>query len=276
MRNTYIYIALSILVLFLMRQPVWAQEEIKEQLTVALSDPSKPATLKVSMVNGSIKVVGYDGKDVQVEAVVPDHKESENPKPAPDGMKRIASTGFELTAKEASNKVVVETESHRRRVNLTIRVPRRSALDLSTVNGGTITVENVTGAMEISNVNGPITLTDVSGSVVANTVNGSVVVKFKEVAANTPMAFTTLNGNIDVTFAGNIKASPKIKSDRGEVFTDFDMEIEKRNQKEEKRNASGVYRVSIDDWVYGKINGGGPEMLFKNMNGNIYIRKAKG
>jgi hypothetical protein len=259
-----------------MRQPVWAQDEVKEQLTVALSDPGKPATLKVDMVSGSIKVVGYEGKEVVVEAVVPGRKETESQKPGPDGMKRIASTGFELTAKEAGNKVVVETESHRRRVNLTIRVPYRCALDLSTVNNGSISVENVTGAMEISNVNGPITLTDVSGSVVANTVNGNVVVKFKEVATNTPMAFTTLNGNIDVTFTGNVKASPKLKSDRGEVFTDFDMEIEKRNQKEEKRTAAGVYKVSIDDWVYGKINGGGPEMLFQNMNGNIYIRKGKG
>jgi hypothetical protein len=101
------------------------------------------------------------------------------------------------------------------------------------------------------------------------------VVKFREVTPDVPMAFTTLHGDVDVTFAGNIKASTKIKSERGEVFTDYDMAIDKRPQKEEKRNESGVYKVSIDDWIYGKINGGGPEMLFKNMHGNIYIRRAK-
>jgi len=30
-----------------------------------------------------------------------------------------------------------------------------------------------------------------------------------------------------------------------------------------------MYSVKIEDWVYGKIDGGGPEMLMKNMNGNI-------
>jgi len=29
-----------------------------------------------------------------------------------------------------------------------------------------------------------------------------------------------------------------------------------------------------DDWVYGKINGGGPEMMMKNMQGDIYVKKA--
>jgi hypothetical protein len=33
--------------------------------------------------------------------------------------------------------------------------------------------------------------------------------------------------------------------------------------------------LKIEDWVYGKIDGGGPEIMMKNMNGNIYIRRAK-
>jgi hypothetical protein len=266
---------ISCVALFLMLQPVWAQNESKEQLTVALSDPAKPATLKVDIINGSIHVVGYDGKEVLIEADVPGRREPEAPKVNAQGMRRITNSGFELTARESANKVTVSTGGPERKINLTIRVPRRCALDLSTVNDGEITAENVSGAMEISNVNGGITLTNISGSVVANTVNGDLVVKFKEASADTPMAFTTLNGDVDVTFVGNVKASPKIKSEQGEVFTDYDMDIEKRDQKEEKRNASGVYKVSIDNWIYGKINGGGPEMLFKNMNGNIYIRKAK-
>jgi hypothetical protein len=261
--------------LFLMLQPVWAQDESKEQLNVSLSEPGKPATLKVNVLSGSIRVIGYEGKEVQIEAVSPARKDGEVPQANAQGMKRITNSGFELTARESGNKVTVETDAHHRRVDLTIRVPNRCALDLKTVHNGTITVENVSGAMEISNVHGGITLTNVAGSVVTNTVHGDVMVKFREITADAPMAFTTLHGDVDVTFAGNIKASPKIKSDRGEIFTDYDMAIDKRGQKEEKRNESGVYKVSVDEWIYGKINGGGPEMLFKTMYGNIYIRKAK-
>jgi hypothetical protein len=36
-----------------------------------------------------------------------------------------------------------------------------------------------------------------------------------------------------------------------------------------------MYRINVDEWVYGKISGGGPEMMMKTMTGNIYIRKAK-
>jgi hypothetical protein len=258
-----------------MLQPVWAQDGNKEQLTVALSDPGKPATLKVDIVRGSIRVVGYEGKEVQIEATSPDRRDEESSRANAQGMKRISNSGFELEARENANKVVVETGSHNQPVNLTIRVPSRCALHLSSIHNAGITVDNVSGAMEISSVHGGITLTNVSGSVVANTVHGDLVVKFREVTPDVPMAFTTLHGDVDVTFTGNIKASPKIKSDRGEIFTDYDMAIDKRSQKEEKRNESGVYKVSIDDWIYGKINGGGPEMLFKNMHGNIYIRKAK-
>jgi DUF4097 and DUF4098 domain-containing protein YvlB len=136
-------------------------------------------------------------------------------------------------------------------------------------------VENVNGVMEVSNVHGKITLTNVSGSVVANTVHGDIMVMFKEVMPNTPMAFTTLHGDVDVSFPNNAKLNTKIKSDRGDIFTDFDMAMDNSKPKVEQKSSSGTYRVSIDEWVYGKINGGGPEMLFKNMHGNIYIRKNK-
>jgi DUF4097 and DUF4098 domain-containing protein YvlB len=129
--------------------------------------------------------------------------------------------------------------------------------------------------MEISNVHGKITLTNVSGSVVANTVHGDIVVTFKEITPSTPMAFTTLHGDVDVSFPNNAKFNTKIKSDRGDIFTDFDMTMDNSKPKVEQKSSSGTYRVSIDEWVYGKINGGGPEMLFKNMHGNIYVRRSK-
>jgi hypothetical protein len=31
--------------------------------------------------------------------------------------------------------------------------------------------------------------------------------------------------------------------------------------------------VNVENWVYGKINAGGPELMMKTMNGNIYIKK---
>jgi hypothetical protein len=36
-----------------------------------------------------------------------------------------------------------------------------------------------------------------------------------------------------------------------------------------------MYGLKVDEWVYGKIAGGGPEVMMKTTFGAVYIRKAK-
>ena len=40
-----------------------------------------------------------------------------------------------------------------------------------------------------------------------------------------------------------------------------------------KDTKAGVYKVVVDDWKRGEVNGGGPEFTMKNYNGDILIRK---
>ena len=253
-----------------------AQNEIKDQLTVPLSDPGKPYKLQANLMNGSIKVVGYQGKEIVID-VQQDSENNEDSRQSGSGMRRIASGGgLDLKAEEKSNRVTVHTGVNSRPIHLVIKVPQDGAsLKLGSINGGDIMVENVNGEMEINNANGAIRLSKVGGSVVANTINGDVEVSFVKVDPNAPMAFSTLNGNVDVTFPADLKANMKMRSDRGEMFTDFDLAVDRSQPKINKTSESGMYRLTVDDWVYGKINGGGPEMMMKNMNGNIYIKKAK-
>jgi DUF4097 and DUF4098 domain-containing protein YvlB len=129
--------------------------------------------------------------------------------------------------------------------------------------------------LEVSNVNGSIKLTDISGSVVATTVNGPVIVTFKSIDPKAAMAFSTLNGKIDVTFPASLKANVKLKSDRGDIFTDFDVATEQQKPNVTRTNKDGMYGLKIDEWVYGKIAGGGPELMMKTTFGAVYIRKAK-
>jgi hypothetical protein len=64
-----------------------------------------------------------------------------------------------------------------------------------------------------------------------------------------------------------------MKSKSGEIFEGFDMVIEKTKPATETKRESGVYKVKIDDWIYGSINGGGAEISMQTTNGNIYVRK---
>ncbi|WP_266368140.1 DUF4097 family beta strand repeat-containing protein [Tellurirhabdus rosea] len=258
--------------------PLVAQNESKEQLVVSLTDPGKPGSLEVGLVNGFIHVVGSNSREVVIEASSTPRNSNRNDDraTASGGMRRIPSgNSLEISAEERDNNIRIQTSSHARPVNLTIRVPQRFSLKISTVNNGDISVENVSGTLEVKNVNGPIELNNIGGSAVANTVNGHLTATFREVDSKAPMAFSTLNGRIDVSLPASVKANLKMKSDQGEIFSDFDVDIDKSQPKATRSSQSGMYRVSVDDWVNGRINGGGPEMMVKSMMGNIYIRKAK-
>jgi hypothetical protein len=268
-------IAGLVLLSLIMGSKSFGQSGSTEQLTVPLSNPGKPYSLKVHLVTGSIKVVSYDGKDIIINVSPRAGGDEERSRDAENGMKRISvSGGYEVTAKEADNNVTVNTGNPNKAIDLDLKIPQDVKLQVGTVNDGEVTVENVRGELEVDNVNDRITLSNISGSVVANTVNGDVNVTFKTVDPKAPMAFSTLNGDVNVTLPADTKANLKIKSDNGDVFSDFDIDIDKTPSKIDKTTEPGLYKIKKDDWVYGKINGGGPEMMMKNMQGDIYVKKA--
>lgn len=258
---------------------VLAQEKFSEQVTIPLSKPGAPSRIELDHLNGDITVIGYSGNEVLITATAAGSSSldwgcedcDESKSTVPPGMKRVNANPMELRARETNNVVEIESDSWKRRMNIEIKAPNNCDLNLSTVHGA-ISVTNVTGSMEISGVNGGISLENVSGSVVANSVNGDVKAIFKGLVEGQPMSFVTLNGDVDVTLPANTKATTKLRSERGEIYTDFDMALERSKTNVKKDN--GEYEVSINSWVYGKINGGGPEFTFKNMNGSIIVRKG--
>ncbi|HEY9002745.1 MAG TPA: DUF4097 family beta strand repeat-containing protein [Mucilaginibacter sp.] len=251
-----------------------AQETAKEQMVVPLSSPGKPFKLEAHLVDGSVTVNGYEGKDVVIEVIQAEKRHNEDH--SGGGMHRInGGNSADIQAEEHNNEVDINAAAGRA-VNLVIKVPMtEGSFKFGTVNGGNVSGSNLNGDLEVSNVNGGIKLTNIAGSVVANTINGSVVVTFKSIDPKAAMAYSTLNGNVDVTFPASLKANVKLKSDRGDVFTDFDVATDMHKPEVSKSDGKGMYSLKIEDWVYGKINGGGPQLLMKTTYGNLYIRKAK-
>jgi len=244
-----------------------------DRVSVSLSDPSRPAFIKASSVNGSITVKAYEGKEVIVEAR---ERNEENEKPT-GGPKRLKISTTGLTVEEENNEIRISTESYARTIDLTISTPVHTSVKLRAVNDGDITVTGVDGEIDVDDVNGAVTLNNISGSAVAHALNEHVHVTFTKVNPQKPMAFSSLNGDIDVTFPADLKANVSIRSDRGDVFSDFDVQLNAaapRQEVEDGRGKGGKYRVKIDKTVHGTINGGGPEYQFTNFQGRIYIRKA--
>jgi DUF4097 and DUF4098 domain-containing protein YvlB len=178
---------------------------------------------------------------------------------------------------EDRNEMKIEATSFRRRSGLfEVRVPTRTNLKLSALNDGVITVENVEGDLEIENVNGPVVLTNVSGSVVANSLNGGVKAQLTRVTAQKAMAFTSLNGNVDVTLPATLKATLKMRSDQGDIFSDFDVQLRSvPTTPDSNPRAGGKLRLEVNRSIYGAVNGGGPEIELRTFNGSVFLRKGQ-
>ncbi|UCE17587.1 MAG: DUF4097 family beta strand repeat protein [Gemmatimonadota bacterium] len=259
---------------------VYTQEEALDRINVKLTDPSKPVYVELSLVNGGITVTGYEGVEVIVEAKTRTRKLSEGKDRGKKtkGMFRIPVYSTSLEVEEHNNRIEISTASYKRTIDVELKVPVNTSLNLHCVNHGDIYVENVTGDLDVNNTNGKVTLRSISGSVVAHALNKDVVVTFEAVDSENPMSFSSLNGDIDVTFPKNLKCNVKIKNDMGDVYSDFEITRSERPAEtfeENDRGHDGKYRVRVERTFYGTINGGGPEYSFKNFNGDIMIRRVK-
>jgi DUF4097 and DUF4098 domain-containing protein YvlB len=243
-----------------------------QRVTVPLSDPARTGSLHVNVINGSITVKGTNRKDILIEVRRRADEEEEKPaKAQPGGLRQIAQPAS-FTVEEENNRVEVSARNHDRASDFFIEVPARIDLELSAVNDGDVTVEGIDGEHEISNVNGEITLNQVGGSIVAHTTNGAVKATMPRVTAGKPMAFTTLNGDVDITMPATTKANLRLRSDNGQLFTDFDFTAQVADVQETRE--SGRTMKEIGKFIGGSINGGGPVFELRSFNGDVYVRRG--
>lgn len=273
-RNTY-----AIICLLFSAIAVYGQEALPgDRIAVPFSDPSRPGVVEVSVLHGGITVKGYSGKEVIVEAQVRtrEYKHKEKSSKKAEGLRRLAVNTTGLVVEEHNNVMQVETSSHQRTIDLMIQVPTRTSLKLNCVNDGDIKAEDISGEIEVQNVNGAVTLSRISGAAIAHALNDDVIVTFVKVDPAKPMSFSSLNGDIDVTFPADLRANIKFKAENGDIYSDFEMKMEPTTQRiEEGGKGGGKYRLRIEQAMQGKINGGGPEINFETLNGDVYVRKGK-
>ena len=225
-------------------------------------------------MHGSITVRGSDRKDVLVIARPEADRAWRRDDADLAGLRRIPQTaGFRIS--EADNRVRVSADNPNRAIAFEIEAPVRTNLVLKTVNGGDILVERIDGELRVSHTNGGITLDRVAGSVTAGTTNGHVRAVMTRVSADKQMAFTSLNGPVDVTLPPLTKANLRLRSDNGDVYSDFDVQVSPSVPViHESRSSNGRYRITRNRTIVGAINGGGPEFELRTFNSDVYVRRG--
>ncbi len=269
---------LLILLAILVTGTVSAQDN---EITIPLSNPSERGKLRVDLNSGSITVKATSRKDVllRYREVVNESRDAKNEKNKENtdsnraGLKRIAGSGLEIEITEHQNSVTIESGSWSQRLNVELEIPSGFDVFLHTYNNGFLMVTGVQGALELENFNGKITALNISGSVVATTYNGDIKVTFDKVTPNTPMSYSTFNGDIELSLPADYKATIKGKTEQGSIYSDFDIQFRNSGPLQKKEKKGDVFRVVIDEWKIGDINGGGAELTMQNYNGDLIIRK---
>ncbi len=144
-------------------------------------------------------------------------------------------------------------------------------MKLKSLDNGNVQIVNINGEIEVVNSNGDISLENVAGSAVLSSVYGKITAGFREVTPNSPMMFTSFEGDVIITLPESVNARLKMKSEKGEIMSDFVIKYDKRKAVVKKTENTRIY--SLDDWITGTLNSGGPEYVIRSYNGNVSIRK---
>jgi hypothetical protein len=246
-----------------------AAQQAGEGIPVPFSDPARVGSVSVRVHDGGIVVRGENRKDVLVTSSSSDGNRRE--RPIPPGFQRVSSAGVTIT--EENNRMQISAASNRR-TRLEIRVPTRVNLTLSGHNGSGIEVDNVEGDIEADHHNASIQMSNVGGSVVADTHNGDIRVVLTRITGDKPMSFISWNGTVDVTLPATAKANLKLRSNQGDIFTQFEMQL-RPGAAPQSRTDGRTRIIDANQSVYGAINGGGPEFELRTWNGDIFVRKGQ-
>lgn len=244
-----------------------------ETIVVPLSRPGDPMSMSVDILSARIEVIGEERKDVSLTVTLSGGRRKIV---TPSGTKTLSSGGSGLEISERDNRVSIESEVSMSPITIVARVPRRANLNLSTTNEGEIVVRNVTGDLQLENVNGPITATNITGSVIAETVNTPIEAGLTAVAAGGATSLSSLNGDVTLTLPANAKAELHLDSSRGEIVSEFELDVKPSKPVIERTQGRGGVSVRMEDVTIATINGGGPVIRIKTLNGAIKIAKGAG
>lgn len=255
-------------ILSVLSVPLFAQKTIEVPLTA----PGQPGKLSVNAIFSENITVRSHNKENVIVNYSGDEIQKGNSEAMKNGMKRISSGGRGLEVVEDNNKVEISSRPFpTNNLEMTVFVPRNFSVKLNTVQGD-VKVFGVDGELEISAINGDIELAEISGAVLANSVKGDIKVDFARVTPNSPMSFTGVQGDMEISFPEDAKFTAKMKTEWGDIYTNFDMDIQREDIKPDSDSDKG-FKISVNKWIIGKVNGGGAEFLFKTLHGDISIRK---
>lgn len=260
------------------------KEHVSKEFTISAGQAAKNV-LAIYNINGFIKVEGYNGDKVVLEIDKTIRAKTQ------EGLDKGKSE-FKLGIEQEADSIIAyianpfdSRPNHSRRnwdgpkikydfeLDFTVKVPYSLNLHVSTVNGGDINVNDVTGSLGVRNVNGAIKVVNAKGPANMHTINGNVEVNYVSLPSG-ESDFKTLNGDVKISYPAALAVDCQFKTFNGDFYTDFP-NVERLPVKvvknAENRENKTVYKLSTETFI--RIGSGGPTYKFETFNGNIYLKK---
>ncbi len=156
-------------------------------------------------------------------------------------------------------------------MDFTIKVPQGVNVLASTINNGDVELKNIAGYSGAENINGSIKLENISGpATYASTINGDVDVEYSK-NPNGECRYYSLNGDVNVLFVKGLAANVGFESFNGDLYTNVNNLESLPSEMLKSDKGKGVsYKLGGSRF---KIGAGGPFLDFETFNGNAYIKE---
>ncbi|MDF7813437.1 DUF4097 family beta strand repeat-containing protein [Hymenobacter sp. YC55] len=229
------------------------RQNICEIRDLTMAAPGAGQTLTIDgRRNGGITVRGWDGADVRVRARVQSWGRSSDAQAQVKDV-QIKSSGNTLRAEAGSG-------DDNWSVSYEVFVPRKTALALTTYNGG-ISIDGVQAPITFEAYNGGISLANLGGDVHGSTKNGGVSVRLSgNKWEGKGLDVTTTNGGITWRIPESYSAQLKTQTVHGGLSTDYPITV------------TGKIGRGLDT----KLGQGGALVSAVTTNGGITLRRANG
>ena len=188
------------------------------------------------------------------------------------GLQAKFAPNYDLDTDKANNLIKLDTYNQDYVLNMRVKVPRKTDLDLDTYYDGYLQVKDVSGQIKTRSQNCDIRLLDISGSATAFGYNGLFTIRFKQVASDARLDFESYNGGVDLTLPASIKATTAISTGNGTYFTAFDIESIDEHPIADFPKIVGD---NVSEYQFGTVNGGGIPIRIESEKGKIVLRKPE-
>jgi hypothetical protein len=197
--------------------------------------------IQIQNISGDLKVVGYAGSSVVVDAIRSGRDKD---------LVQIEdlSTGGKLELRVR----YPEKGQCEASVSFEVRVPAglEFSFDKLTSVSGNVIIGGVRGAIHASSVSGDVLVKDVSGIVGASSVSGSVNVEISQIAGAGDMKFSSVSGSVNVKAPIAGISDVDMSTLSGKLETDFPIQIQEkefgpgRSARGHVGNGTGNLRIS--------------------------------